>query len=214
MMSPQQNGTEPQTNEVNKKNGIQIYCRRMGKTRKILRRKTNAPKTHPMAQTIHHNPHRQSHATRPSKKTRLQSQTRLHNRTRTSPQRRIKKTTPQIRTQTKTHGRQKIQTRKKHQNDRRRTHSPKIPKPRSTKLLLGRRRRTQQMVRSHTHRPTPPINKSRPKHQLDLPKTTQTQSPQRTNKRRQKSQKPKTPRNRRRKRQTKPKSPRRRKITP
>ena len=139
--------------KVKKRNGIQIHRRRMGKTRRILRRRAHAPTLNRMATTTHHNTHRKTHTPRPRQKTRLQSQTRLRHSPNPRKKRRHAKAKTKIGKTPQTHGSQKIQTRQKPTPNSRRTHRQKIPEPRSPKQLLGRRRRTTQMVRNHTARP-------------------------------------------------------------
>jgi len=139
----------------------------MVQAREILRRRAHEPETNRMAKATNHCPHRKTHTPRPRQKTRLQSQTRLRNSPHPREKRWHAKAETAIGTQTKTHGSRQIQTRQKYKAHSRRTHSQKIPKPRSPKQLLGRRRRTPQMVRNNPRRPKPPCDKNRQRRKLD-----------------------------------------------
>ena len=125
----------------------------MGKTRKILLGRANAPTLNRMAPTTHRNTNRETYKARPREKTWIQGQTGLRNGPYPREKRRTAKAKTKIGKASQTHGRQKIQASQKLETYRRGTSGEEIPKLGSSKLLLGRRRRTFKMVRSDNGRP-------------------------------------------------------------
>src|SRR3990170_986449 len=125
----------------------------MGEAREILRRGAHAPTPSRMATTANSHTSGETHTTRQSPKTRIQSQARLRNRSCTSQKRRIAQDTPEIWTQTQTHGSPQVQTSQEPTTNRRGTRSTQIPQHGSVEQLLGGRRRQIKMVRNHTRRP-------------------------------------------------------------